>query len=56
MRAVTDSAPLSLFAVDLLDLPGLTEQYGQELLDMSLREIAKTLGSSLRPGDQGVRD
>jgi len=51
MRAATNSAPLSLLAVDLLDLPGLTEQYGQELLDMSLREIAKTLGTSLRPTD-----
>jgi len=51
MRAATDSAPLSLLAVDLLELPGLTEEYGQELLDMSLREIANTLGTSIRPTD-----
>jgi diguanylate cyclase (GGDEF)-like protein len=51
MRAATDRAPLSLLAVDLLDAPGLTVQYGQELLDMALCEIAKTLGNSLRPTD-----
>ena len=51
MRAATDSAPLSLLAVDLLDLPGLTAQYEQELLNLSLREIAKTLSASIRPTD-----
>ena len=51
LRAATDSAPLSLLAVDLLDLPALTGQYGQELLDLSLRAIAKTLGTSIRPTD-----
>ncbi|HWR77520.1 MAG TPA: diguanylate cyclase [Thiobacillus sp.] len=51
LRAATDRAPLSLIAVDLLDLAGLTEQYGQEILDMSVCEFAKTLSSSLRPTD-----
>ncbi len=51
MRAATDRAPLTLLAVDLVDVPGLTAQYGQELLDLSLCEIAKTLGNSLRPAD-----
>ena len=51
LRAATDSAPLSLLAVDLLDLPGLTVQYEQELLNLSLREIAKTLSASIRPTD-----
>lgn len=51
MRAATDRAPLSLVAVDLLDVPGLTAEYGQEMLDMSLCEIAKTLSNSLRPTD-----
>lgn len=51
LRAATDSAPLSLLAVDLLDLPGLAEQYGQELLNLALRTIAKTLGTSIRPTD-----
>lgn len=51
LRAATDSAPLSLLAVDLLDLPGLTEKYGQELLDLSMRGIANTLGASIRPTD-----
>jgi len=55
MRAATDSAPLSLLAVDLLDLSGLTEQYGQELLDLSLREISKTLSTSMRPTDMIAR-
>lgn len=51
LRAATDSAPLSLLAVDLLDLPGLTAQYEQELLNLSLHEIAKTLTASIRPTD-----
>ena len=51
LRAATDSAPLSLLAVDLLDLPGLTAQYEQELLNLSLHEIAKTLSASIRPTD-----
>lgn len=51
MRAATDRAPLSLLAVDLVDAPGLTAQYGQELLDMAFCEIAKMLGNSLRPTD-----
>jgi len=51
LRAATDRAPLSLMAVDLVDLAGLTEQYGQEMLDMSMREIAKTLVNSIRPTD-----
>ena len=51
LRAATDRAPLSLVAVDLLDVPGLTAEYGQEMLDMSLCEIAKTLSNSLRPTD-----
>jgi len=51
MRAATDSAPLSLLAVDLLELPGLTAQYEQELIDLSLHEIAKTLSASIRPTD-----
>ena len=51
MRAATDSAPLSLLAVDLLDLPGLTAQYEQELINLSLHEIAKTLSASIRPTD-----
>ena len=51
LRAATDRAPLSLIAVDLVDLAGLTEQYGQEMLDMSVCELAKTLSSSLRPTD-----
>jgi diguanylate cyclase (GGDEF)-like protein len=55
LRAATDRAPLSLMAVDLVDLAGLTEKYGQEMLDMSLREIAKTLSNSLRPTDMIAR-
>lgn len=51
LRAATDRAPLSLIAVDLVDLAGLTEQYGQEILDMSVCEFAKTLSNSLRPTD-----
>lgn len=51
LRAATDRAPLSLVAVDLLDTPGLSAEYGQEMLDMSLCEIAKTLSNSLRPTD-----
>ena len=51
LRAATDSAPLSLLAVDLFDLPGLTAQYEQELLNLSLHEIAKTLSASIRPTD-----
>ncbi len=55
LRSATDREPLSLIAVDLLDLDGLTEQYGQEMLDMSLCEIAKTLSNSLRPTDLMAR-
>ena len=51
LRAATDRAPLSLVAVDLLDVPGLTAEYEQEMLDLSLCEIAKTLSNSLRPTD-----
>jgi len=55
LRSATDREPLSLIAVDLLDLAGLTEQYGQEMLDMSLCAIAKTLSNSLRPTDLMAR-
>ena len=55
LRSATDREPLSLIAVDLVDLAGLTEQYGQEMLDMSLCAIAKTLGNSLRPTDLMAR-
>jgi len=55
LRSATDRAPLSLIAVDLVDVPGLTEQYGQEMLDMSLCAIAKTLSNSLRPTDLMAR-
>lgn len=55
LRAATDRAPLSLVVVDLLDVPGLTVEYGQEMLDMSLCEIAKTLSTSLRPTDLMAR-
>ena len=51
LRAATDRAPLSLLAVDLIDHSGLTEEYGQEMLNMSLRAIAKTLRDSIRPTD-----
>ena len=51
LRAATDRAPLSLVVVDLLDVPGLTTEYEQEMLDMALCEIAKTLTLSLRPTD-----
>lgn len=51
LRAATDRAPLSLVVVDLLDVPGLTAEYEQEMLDMALCEIAKTLSHSLRPTD-----
>ena len=51
LRAATDRAPLSLLAVDWLDVPGLTAEYGQEMLDMALPEVAKTLSNSLRPTD-----
>lgn len=55
LRAATDRAPLSLLAVDWLDAPGLTTEYGQEMLDMALPEVAKTLGNSLRPTDMIAR-
>lgn len=55
LRAATDRAPLSLLAVDWLDVPGLTTEYGQEMLDMALPEVAKTLGNSLRPTDMIAR-
>jgi diguanylate cyclase (GGDEF)-like protein len=55
LRAATDRAPLSLIAVDLVDLAGLTEEHGQETLDMLLCELAKTLSSSLRPTDLMAR-
>jgi len=51
LRAATDRVPLSLVAVELCDFPGLTEQYGQEMLDLSLREIARTLSNTVRPTD-----
>lgn len=51
LRAATDRAPLSLLAVDWLDVPALTAEYGQEMLDMALPEIAKVLTNSLRPTD-----
>lgn len=51
LRAATDRAPLSLLAVDWLDVPGLTAEYGQEMLDMALPEVAKALSNSLRPTD-----
>lgn len=51
LRAATDRAPLSLLAVDWLDVPGLTAEYGQEMLDMALPEVAKMLSNLLRPTD-----
>lgn len=51
LRAATDRAPLSLLAVDWFDVPGLTAEYGQEMLDMALAEVAKMLGNLLRPTD-----
>jgi len=51
LRAATDRAPLSLVAVELSDLTGLTAQYGQEMLDLSLREIARILSNTVRPTD-----
>ena len=51
LRAATDRAPLSLLAVDWLDVPGLIAEYGQEMLDMALPEVAKALSNSLRPTD-----
>jgi diguanylate cyclase (GGDEF)-like protein len=51
LRAATDRVPLSLVAVELTDRPGLTEQYGQEMLDLSLREIARILNNTVRPTD-----
>lgn len=51
LRAATDRAPLSLLAVDWFDVPGLTAEYGQEMLDMALAEVAKMLTNSLRPTD-----
>lgn len=51
LRSATDRTPLSLLAVDWLDMPALTAEYGQEMLDMALPEIAKILTNSLRPTD-----
>lgn len=51
LRAATDRAPLSLLTIDWLDVPGLTAEYGQEMLDMALPEVAKALSNSLRPTD-----
>lgn len=55
MRAATDRAPLSLVAVELNDLPGLTAQIGQELTDHLLREIARVLVNTVRPTDLMAR-
>jgi diguanylate cyclase (GGDEF)-like protein len=51
LRAATDRAPLSLLAVELNDLPGLTGQHGEETLGLALREIARNLGNTVRPTD-----
>lgn len=51
LRAATDRTPLSLVAVEVRDLPGHARQYGQEVLDLALREIAAMLNKTVRPTD-----
>lgn len=51
LRAATDRAPLSLVAVEINDLSGMTGQYGEETFELALHEVARTLCNTVRPTD-----
>lgn len=51
MRAAMDSKPLTVMALEVTDLDGFVREFGPEIGDQAVSEVAKTINAHVRPTD-----